>query len=375
MSITQLQKNFLEEDRLKLTASLRYDKAEWFDAFFSPRLSLGYSFGQNKDHNVRASVQTGFRNPDTQALYIGFNVGPIILLGSAPNNPERDVRTVSTTDPVNTLSATGAAIIGANSLTYNGRIAYDNSFTRSSVNDFIASTNPLDLAAGNPTNVKPEQVTSYEIGYRGKFDKLIIDMSAYYNQYQDFITTIDVVSPLYGNINLSDALPDGTPLAVAALAQGDFQAYRAYTNTDKNVNSYGAAIQVSTKVLNGFDLSANYTYAKLDFDRIANPDFQTNFNTPQHKVKVSFGKTELFKNFGFNASWRWSDYYLWEASFVTAEVPAFHVMDAQINLRVPSLKSTFKAGATNLLGDEYFTAVGTGFIGSQYYLSWTINNL
>lgn len=65
---------------------------------------------------------------------------------------------------------------------------------------------------------------------------------------------------------------------------------------------------------------------------------------------------------------------MWEASFATGAVPAFHVMDAQINYRVPSLKSTFKAGASNLFGDEYFTAVGTGLIGSMYYLSWTINN-
>lgn len=39
------------------------------------------------------------------------------------------------------------------------------------------------------------------------------------------------------------------------------------------------------------------------------------------------------------------------------------------------MKSTFKAGGTNLLGNEYFTAFGTGFIGSMYYVSWTINNL
>ena len=33
-----------------------------------------------------------------------------------------------------------------------------------------------------------------------------------------------------------------------------------------------------------------------------------------------------------------------------------------------------KAGATNLGGIEYQSAVGTGYIGSQYYISLTINN-
>ncbi|MDO5978622.1 TonB-dependent receptor [Flavivirga spongiicola] len=370
---TQIQKKFLEDDRLKLTASIRYDKSELFDAFFSPRLSLGYNLGEDNNHNLRASFQTGFRNPDTQALYIGFNVGSIILLGSAPDNPERDLRTVSGDD----ISTIGQTIIGT-SFDYDGTGAYNNSFTRTSVAAFATSQNPTDLKIANPGIVKPEQVSSYEVGYRGKLDKVIIDFSAYLNQYQDFITTVDVVNPYYGDVQLTQTAPVNgtpTPLAIIALANSDFQAYRAYTNTTADVNSYGGALGVTTKIFGNYDLGMNYTYAKLDFDRDANPDFQTNFNTPEHKFKASFGNTNLFENFGFNVAWRWSDNYVWEASFATAEVPAYHVLDAQINLRVPSLKSTFKAGASNLLGDEYFTAVGTGFIGSQFYLSWTINNL
>jgi len=82
-----------------------------------------------------------------------------------------------------------------------------------------------------------------------------------------------------------------------------------------------------------------------------------------------------FKNFGFNVAWRWSDNYFWQAPFADGNVPAYQTIDAQINYRLPSLKSTIKAGATNLLGDEYFTAFGTGLIGSQFFISWTINNL
>ena len=368
---TQLQKKFLEDERLKLTASLRYDKSQLFDAFLSPRISLGYNIGENENHNIRASFQTGFRNPDTQALYIGFNVGRIVLIGGAADNPERFSKTVSAG---NGLSTTGQAIIGSNSLTFNGTGAYNNSFTASSVGAFSVSRNPADLQIANPELVKPEQVSSFEIGYRGKINKIIIDFSTYLNQYKGFLATRDVVNPFYGDVQLTQRLPNTTPLAIAAIANSDFQAFRAYTNTDADVNSYGAAIGVSTKVFGNFDFETNYTFTRLDFDRAANPNTQTNFNTPEHKVKASFGNTELFKNFGFNVAWRWSDNYVWEASFVTGEVPAFHVMDAQINYSVPSLKSTFKAGASNLFGDEYFTAVGTGLVGSMYYLSWTINN-
>lgn len=83
----------------------------------------------------------------------------------------------------------------------------------------------------------------------------------------------------------------------------------------------------------------------------------------------------MFENIGFNVAYRWSDSYFWEASFGDGQVPSYSVLDAQVNITVPSIKSNFKVGASNLLGDEYFTAFGTGYVGSQYYLSWTINNL
>lgn len=365
---TQLQRSLelSENVELKLTGSIRYDKSELFDGFFSPRLSAGFTINEN--HNIRASFQTGFRNPTTQDLYIGLDVGRAILVGGAPDNPARDVRNYD-------LSATGTAIVGQSNIDVNGTGAYNNSFFATSVLDFAASGNPAALEIANSNLAQPEQVTSFELGYRGKLDGFIVDASAYYNQYQDFLANETVISPFYGDVNLTQTLPGGTPLAVAAIANNDYQVYQTYTNSDEEVNSYGAAIQVSTKVLGGFDLSANYTYAKMDFDVKKNPDFRTNFNTPEHKVKASFGKTELFKNVGFNVSWRWSDNYFWEASFGDGDVPAYHVLDAQVNFRVPSLKSTFKLGATNLLQDEYFTAFGTGLIGSQYYVSWTINNL
>ncbi len=350
---TQIQKKILDE-RLKFTGSVRYDKSELFDGFFSPRLSIGYTAGENRNHNIRASVQTGFRNPTTQDLYIGLDVGRAILVGSAPDNLDRDVRSYN-------VSAAGQGLGQPGTVSITGRAAYENSFSLNSVGAGAPT-------ASNVNIVKPERITSFELGYRGKIERITVDLSAYYNKYKDFISNETVIVPFYGQVG------DNT-LSLAALANGDFNAYQTYTNSDADVNSYGGSVAVNAKVFEDFDLGVNYTYTKQDFDQAAFPDFRTNFNTPEHKFKASFGNTNLFENFGFNVAWRWSDNYFWQATFGDGEVPSFNVLDAQINLRVPSLKSTFKAGGTNLLGDDYFTAFGTGFVGSQYYISWTINNL
>ncbi|MCK8524219.1 TonB-dependent receptor [Aquimarina sp. D1M17] len=353
---TQIQKKFADE-RAKVTASVRYDKSELFDGNFSPRLSIGYTLGEERNHNIRASVQTGFRNPTTQDLYIGLDVGRAILVGSAEDNLDRDVRTFSGTD----ISGEGQGILGSDSVDIVGRSAYENSFSASSV---LAGA-PVRSTA---SPVKPEKVTAFEVGYRGKVEKFIIDISAYYNQYKDFISTQNVIIPFYGEVG------DGA-LSLLALQNDDFEVYQAYTNSNVDIRSLGVTAGVNTKLPGDFDLGVNYTFAEQDLDRDQDPDFRTEFNTPKHKVKATFGHANLFKNFGFNASYRWSDDYFWEAAFGNGEVPSFSVIDAQINYKIPSLKTVLKAGATNIGGDEYFTAFGTGLIGSQYYISLTINSL
>ncbi|MBU2948551.1 TonB-dependent receptor [Zobellia uliginosa] len=357
---SQVQKTlpFEGDKSLKLTGSIRYDKSELFDGFFSPRLSAGYTL--NRNHNIRASAQTGFRNPTTQDLFIGLNAGRAILVGSAESNLDRYSREYQ-------VSASGQGLGQPSEITQTGAAAYSNSYSAASVTQLGQTGNPADLEVANPDLVKPEKVTSFEIGYRGKIDKLVIDFSTYYNSYEDFISQEVVVSPFYGEAG------DGA-LSVASIANGDFQAYSTYTNTEANVNSYGASLGLNMKVFGNFNLGGSYTFTKLDFDRDANPDVMLNFNTPEHKFKASFGNEQLFENFGFNVSYRFSDDYFWEATFGNGVIPEFHVVDAQINYNVPSIKSSFKLGGTNLTGKEYYTAFGTGNIGSMYYLSWTINN-
>ncbi len=348
---SQIQKKFLE-DRLKFTGSVRYDKSKNFEGNFSPRVALNYSLGDSKNHILRASYQTGFRNPSTLEQYFGLRSGPSkYILGASEENLDR-----FSTIAMNQDGTTN---------TITGRNVFDNALA--------GEDNRVKLHV-NP--IKPEKVTSYEVGYRSIIDLnsrniLELDINGYYNQYNDFVAFKDVIVANYGGLEA-----DGTPNAQAnaAIDNGDYTSFVLNTNTPANVDSYGVGVGLNTKVFKTFNLGANYTYSKLVFDQSEDSSFKPGFNTPEHQVKVMFGNPNLFNNFGFNVNVRWQDEFLWQSSFLDDMVSARTVLDAQINYRVPSLKSRFKIGGTNLTGNEYMVAPGSGFIGSMYYVSWTIND-
>ena len=371
---TQVMKKMMD-DRLKFTGSIRYDKAQNFDGNISPRVSLVYSGGKDKNHNFRGSFQTGFRNPTTQDQYIGFNVGSAILLGSAPDNLTRFRET---------LPIAGAAALNAvgSTVNINGLNAYNNSFTATSVAAFRASGNAALLRKTNAGLVKPEEVRAFELGYRSFINKTSIDINGYYNIYNNFIGNLNVIAPLYGTAqdapnpagaDLSVFPTDQGGQSVHALRTGNTRTFQLYTNTPLEIESIGFGLGLSRKVYKDFEIGANYNFAEFSFDESKDPSFEAGFNTPKHRVKASIGNEKLFKNFGFNVSGRWNSEYLWQSSFADGTIEAATVIDAQLNYNFPSLKSTLKVGAANIGRREYAQVLGAGLIGQQYFASWTIN--
>jgi hypothetical protein len=288
-------------------------------------------------------------------------VGRAILVGAAPDNLDRRLPNTDLT----------------------GQDAYFDSYKLSSVLEFygaLGATGVPDFTILEPTVtplVEQEKVTAFDVGYRGKIGPVNIDLNGYYNIYEGFIANKYVVAPVNGSAfdesGLADiigAIPNSTS---SSLDRNFLQTFQLYTNSLADVKSYGAVIGLSTNFAGDYRVGVNYTYSKFDMDSTDDPDFRAGFNTPENQIKVSFGNPNLFDNFGFNVNFRYRGEYLWESSIANAMMPSINVFDAQLNYSVPSIKSVFKVGGTNLGGDEYQSAVGTGFIGSQYYISWTIN--
>ena len=54
-------------------------------------------------------------------------------------------------------------------------------------------------------------------------------------------------------------------------------------------------------------------------------------------------------------------------------MPAFGTVDAQVNLKIPSIKSVIKVGGSNILNKYYFTSYGNPEAGAMYYVSLAFN--
>lgn len=368
---TQVQKKFID-DRLKFTGTLRFDKSRNFDGNFSPRATISYAVGEKRDHNFRIGFQTGFRNPTSQDQYIGLNLGNTIILGSVEENLSQEVITRSFRDPnkPGTVTLTGFDAF-QNAYTSESVAAFQNDFREkvlsgSTVPDFSL------LKKSTAELVQPEIVQSFELGYRGAIniaDKLFeFDLVGFYNFHKDFITPIEVVVPFEGDVD------DPTSLAPLSILGNDFQRYSVTTNSKSEIQVFGFTAGFNTKIFGDFDLGGSYAYSDFTKDNLDVFTFKPFFNIPKQSVKVQFGNERLFKNFGFNTNIRWQDEFLYQTRFIDRVLDARFVLDAQLNYAVPSIKSVFKLGGTNLTGDQYTSVPEAGTIGSQYYLSWVINN-
>ncbi len=372
---TQVQKKF-NDDRIKFTGTVRFDKSRNFDGNFSLRATVSYSVGEKRDHNFRLLFQTGFRNPTSQDQYLGLTLGNVVLLGSVAENLSREV------------IVRGYVSIAGQQAVLSGESAFNNSYTAESVEAFQSDfrtnaingvTDPTTIFQSNPNLsrqstaelVKPETVKSFELGYRGAVDigsLFEFDLVGFFNIHEDFITSTEVVVPFYGSV---DNPASGSAQAIFL---NDFQRYIINTNSKSEIQAYGFSAGFNTKVLGNFDLGASYAFSDFTFDNVDDFTFKPGFNTPKHSVKLQFGHDRLFKNFGFAVNTRWQDEFLYQSRFLDRIVEDRFVVDAQMNYTIPSTKLVIKVGGTNITGKEYISVPEAGTIGSQYYVSWTINN-
>jgi iron complex outermembrane receptor protein len=168
----------LLKDKLKLSASLRYDKNQNFEGNYTPRFSAVYAVA--KTHYFRTSYQTGFRNPTPVDQFINLNVGPITILGGAPKNSQ-NLNVYQNSYTAASVSAFGQA--------FGAAVAGGTPFPQA-----VAANKGL-LQQANVAYIKPEQQKAFEVGYKGLFEnKFMVDVNYYYSSYTNFILNTVVIN-------------------------------------------------------------------------------------------------------------------------------------------------------------------------------------
>ncbi len=354
-AFAQVTKTFFD-DHLKLFASIRYDRNPEFSPKINPRIAAVYTVAKN--HNFRVSFQNGFRFPSLFEALSFVNNG-------------------------------GVRRVGGLSFINQGLGYLENSYTLNSINNFNAAVN-TDVTSGSTANAaalknrgllevtnlattRPEKINSLEAGYKSSIlnNKLVIDFDAYYNVYDGFLGQVDVAVPE------NNAIQVGTDAAVVDMLASNKSKqtrYRVFTNAKNKYTNYGSALGLSWNFYKTFSISGNINYNDIKKNNTTDI-FVTGFNTAKWGTNFAFGNREILRNFGFNIVWKWQDAYVWESPLVNGDVPAFNTVDAQVTLRVPSLKATIKVGGANILNNRYIQYAGGPTIGALYYTAITLDGL
>ena len=325
----------LFKEIVKVTISGRYDKNTNFAGRFTPRASAVIKLKQ--DHNIRLSYQTAYRFPTTQNQWINLLVGGgTRLMGGLPQL--------------------------RNYYNFSGNPG----FTLASVQAFGASAmagapNPTLLKAQNFGEFKPESSTSFEVGYKGLFGKmLLIDAYMYNSKYQNFISGVTVLQSR-GSYNPMNLLFESSRIA-----------YSISTNAPGEVTVKGWGASADFLLPKNFTIGAN-----LYSDEIGDlpAGFVSYFNTSKYRANLTFANSGFGTNnrYGFNLVYRTVSDFFYEGTFGTGQMPGYKTLDGQVSYKFPAIKSIVKVGGTNLLNKYYRTGWGNPSIGGLYYVSFAYN--
>ncbi len=333
----QIGKGFFNE-KLRLTASGRYDHNENFPGRFTPRFTAVLKVAE--DHNIRGSFQTAYRFPTTQNQWINLVVGGgTVLLGGLPEL--RDFYNFDS-NPVYTVASVQAA--GA---------------------ALQAGTPPPQalalLVEREFGEYKPETMKSFEAGYKGLINKkVLIDVYGYMGKYENFL----------GRTIVLQANQPGNPLLLFSAATR--KSISVAVNSSSTVKTYGFGASIDWLLARSFVVTAN-----ISSDKITDvpTGFVAFFNAPGMRFVLGlsnsgFGKD---KRFGFNVMMRTQDGFFYESDFRQGEIDGYTTVDAQVSYKLPASRSMIKVGASNLFNSYYKTSFGNPEIGGIYYASFAYN--
>ncbi|KUJ59805.1 TonB-dependent receptor [Flavobacteriaceae bacterium CRH] len=341
---TQVTKDLLDS-KLRLGATIRVDKADYFEAKFTPQFTAVYS--PKETINFRASYQNGYRFPSIFEGFSNVNSGGVKRVGGLRIMSDGIFENSYTKASIDKFQAQVNSDVNTNGLTQAQAIEKNKS---------IIQKNPY-------TYLEPEFVKSFEFGFKGLAlnRNLFIDVDFYYNSYKNFIAQVEASIPNTTDPNL---------IPTSLYSRTTQSRYRLWTNSKSKIYNYGGSLGLKYCFDQTFSALTNLTYTKLD--RTDDKDgLEDGFNTPEFNVNGTLIAENIWKNFGASATGRYQNNFDYVSFLVSGTVPAYWSMDAQINYNFQKPGVIAKLGGTNILNKTYTSILGGPSIGGLYYLSLT----
>ncbi|TGE24014.1 TonB-dependent receptor [Hymenobacter aquaticus] len=339
--------------RLRLTATVRADKNDYFDLRFNPRFTAVYS--PTARHNFRVSYQRGYRFPSLFEGFSNVNSGQVKRIGGLRVMSAGVFENSYLRSSIDAFNAAVTASVNANTST---------TLTPAQKQSQAIAANQGLLRRNPYTYLRPEQIRSLELGYKAALvpdGRLLLDVDCYYNAYRDFIAQVEAYVPKTLN-------PDSAALYLSTRAGQN--RYRLWTNAQSRVFNFGGSVGLRYEGAGGLLAGANATYARLA--RTESGDgLEDGFNTPRWMLNLSLGDETLLRRLGGSVSYHWQQGYYSQTFLVTGTVPAYGSLDAQLSYPLVRPDVRLKLGATNVLNRYYTSFLGGPSIGGLYYLSLT----
>ncbi|OEK00639.1 hypothetical protein BFP97_03570 [Roseivirga sp. 4D4] len=338
---------------LDISGSLRYDENENFKGKFSQRLSVVKQ--QNDNQFFRASFQRGFRFPNIREQFFNQDLGEKLIIGGLSQVTDRyDLQ--------------------GNSFLEQSLEDYQNAV----INDIVVENRQIEFAKIRNSNImaegiisqdlfrglKPEQITSFEIGYKNLIQgRRIVEVNYYRNYYQNFIGNLRVIKP-----RTSPAVDLQRSIEQAINPSSSDLIY-VTANSEKQIVTQGLEILYDITGLSGINFTVNATFADISQD--SDDPLVPGFNTAPFKWNVKVGHRRINENFGAELTWRARTNFEWQSPFADGFVRGFSTFDCQMTFKLPKVNSQLRVGANNVYNIRQFNTFGGPEISAFYYVSFT----
>jgi iron complex outermembrane receptor protein len=354
------QKRYANE-KLILTASGRVDKNQNYQPIFSPALSVVYR--TDPTSSLRFAFTSAIRNPTLADQFLYYNTGRALLVGNVARvSVERDSLHKFNSGPIIPLEVSNGEVLAIT------RRGWDSLVTVESFRDYNRTFKRDTLNYFNVKPVRPEQVRTIELGYKGVLLKdVFIDVSYYHSWYRYFLGFKIGADITFDSLGL--------------LLPGETQVYRVSANSEDVVTTQGVSLGINYYFWKYYALTGNYTWNALDL-KGSTDEIIPAYNTPEHKYNIGINARDLqykigpvrLNGLGFNVTYKWIQGFLFEGSpQFTGRIPTYDMLDAQVSYNFKKINTTFKLGASNLMNEQNYQTYGGPQIGRLAYFSVTVD--